>query len=638
MISHFSGVEIKPGKPFAHLFDNLRGRLRISQATLGIGSATKKSLVQCNVGNKSPVLLCSLLPDKIESCTLDLEFEEADEVLFSVIGPRSVHLTGYYLGKGRHTNLEDDTDSYGEDIVDTESGESNHDSDEEELEDSFIDDGNPEVYSSSPVSSDGVESEESDEPKTGKGRRLHKKFLKEESNEDDTSKKEGRTVRRRLVKKHQLSDSDYDDNSQQHRTVNRSTATIVLESEDEDSLPISCLYKSENTAKNTKLESEERCYQETSDEGKEKTEDGNRVSGSNIKADAAAVDGEAERGADLPSNSLPPSTKLPDPETGTKSKKKRKERSEAGRPLEDYNATHNNVLKENNTKQDNEKDYNMEQDLIYGKQLDQKPVNYRGEVLPCTNSLLSTGVSPEIGLKIKKRKKERSRKDKTLEAGTSNHSSVLKEENQVGAKADLISKDPGVRKEQDQKPANDKILDNDASHFVDETQSELKKSKKKKRSKSRENEGDVDSNVPLASTEEKSTSVMETDCKNTDSKSSEVRRLPNGLVIEQLEWGKPDSKVASLGKKVSIHYTGKLRENGRIFSSTIDGNSFKFRLGDEEIIEGWNIGLEGMRVGSKRRLTVPPSMAYGSEGDGESIPSNSWLLFDVELVRVHNRR
>lgn len=76
---------------------------------MGIGSATDKILVQCNVGDKSPVLLCSLLPGKTESCPLNLEFEEADDVMFSVIGPRSVHLTGYYLGYNRHLIIKENT-------------------------------------------------------------------------------------------------------------------------------------------------------------------------------------------------------------------------------------------------------------------------------------------------------------------------------------------------------------------------------------------------------------------------------------------------------------------------------------------------------------------------------------------------
>lgn len=69
----------------------------------------KKVLVQCNVGNKYPVFLCALLPDKTESCHLDLEFEEQDDVVFSVIGPRSVYLTGYYVSDSRHPGLGSDT-------------------------------------------------------------------------------------------------------------------------------------------------------------------------------------------------------------------------------------------------------------------------------------------------------------------------------------------------------------------------------------------------------------------------------------------------------------------------------------------------------------------------------------------------
>lgn len=76
---------------------------------MAIGSSKKTSLVQCNIGTKSPVLLCALLPDKNESLQLNLEFEEADEVVFSVIGPRGVYLTGYYLGHSRHSNFDDDS-------------------------------------------------------------------------------------------------------------------------------------------------------------------------------------------------------------------------------------------------------------------------------------------------------------------------------------------------------------------------------------------------------------------------------------------------------------------------------------------------------------------------------------------------
>lgn len=76
---------------------------------MGIGEASKKTIVQCNVGNRSPVLLCALLPNKTESCHLDLEFEEADDAVFSVIGPRSVYLTGYYVRQNQQSNPHSDT-------------------------------------------------------------------------------------------------------------------------------------------------------------------------------------------------------------------------------------------------------------------------------------------------------------------------------------------------------------------------------------------------------------------------------------------------------------------------------------------------------------------------------------------------
>lgn len=78
------------------------------QATLGIGSSNKKSIVQCVVGDKKPIYLCNLLPERLESCALNLEFEEEDEVTFSVKGHHHVHLSGFFLGESQ----DDDGDEY----------------------------------------------------------------------------------------------------------------------------------------------------------------------------------------------------------------------------------------------------------------------------------------------------------------------------------------------------------------------------------------------------------------------------------------------------------------------------------------------------------------------------------------------
>ncbi|VVB01654.1 unnamed protein product [Arabis nemorensis] len=140
----FWGVEVKPGKPFTLESSEASGikRLHISKATLGFGQAIRKSTLQCNVGEKSPILLCVLTPDKVDSCKLDLEFEEADEVIFSVIGPRSIHLAGYFIDRSTGSEQNDDkSETYGEDIsyTDTEIASS----DDYDYNDSFINDGDP---------------------------------------------------------------------------------------------------------------------------------------------------------------------------------------------------------------------------------------------------------------------------------------------------------------------------------------------------------------------------------------------------------------------------------------------------------------------------------------------------------------
>jgi len=93
--------------------------------------------------------------------------------------------------------------------------------------------------------------------------------------------------------------------------------------------------------------------------------------------------------------------------------------------------------------------------------------------------------------------------------------------------------------------------------------------------------------------------------------------------------------VAVAGKTVSVHYTGWL-ENGKKFDSSVDrGQPFSFPLGAGRVIKGWDEGVQGMKVGGKRKLTIPSDLGYGSRGAGGVIPSNATLIFDVELLSVH---
>ena len=91
---------------------------------------------------------------------------------------------------------------------------------------------------------------------------------------------------------------------------------------------------------------------------------------------------------------------------------------------------------------------------------------------------------------------------------------------------------------------------------------------------------------------------------------------------------------AVAGKRVKVHYTGTLT-NGSKFDSSLDrGKPFEFQLGAGQVIKGWDEGVAGMRVGGKRKLTIPADMGYGAKGFPPVIPPNSTLVFDVELLGV----
>jgi len=105
-----------------------------------------------------------------------------------------------------------------------------------------------------------------------------------------------------------------------------------------------------------------------------------------------------------------------------------------------------------------------------------------------------------------------------------------------------------------------------------------------------------------------------------------------GVQIEILKEGM--GAVAKNGDTVSVHYTGIL-ENGTKFDSNVDrGIPFEFTLGAGQVIKGWDIGVEGMKIGEKRKLTIPSNLAYGPNGAGGVIPPNASLIFEIELLSI----
>ncbi|XWS37714.1 hypothetical protein CRYUN_Cryun19dG0068700 [Craigia yunnanensis] len=496
----FWGIEVKPGKPHPYHSDNVRGKLHITQATLGLGSSTERAVLQCSVGQRSPVILCSLLPNQNETCSLDLKFDEYDDlVAFSVIGTQSIHLSGYFVADdGDHLRDEYEPDSYGEDIVETESEDESSDYDsEDEYDVDFISDDDLEFLAPSPAPNSGVVIEEI---------------------MDDEKPTKGNAESKRLKKKNKLTDSEDKNNSQRQLVVKRGAGMTVLESEDEDGFPVSASRKSEEAIQEPQPETKKRGEKLTTEEGKKIRKDSSEKK---RKVKSSDEDGQQER----------------------QKKKKKKKQKEKGT---------NNI-----------------------------------------NGLPGDEVQPV--------KDESQDPEQVLPVG--------KKHNQ---------------------PSNDRVLDSEADNVPAENVSEKKKKKKKKTA--RENQVGVDAAVSQSG--DKDASTLKSEEKQTAGKSSQVRTFPNGLVIEELAMGQPDGKRASRGKQVSVHYIGKLKKNGKIFDSNVGRAPFKFRLGVGEVIRGWDVGVEGMRIGDKRKLIIPPSMGYGSKGAGGRIPPNSWLEFDVELVGV----
>uniref|UniRef100_A0A7N0ZTQ6 peptidylprolyl isomerase n=1 Tax=Kalanchoe fedtschenkoi TaxID=63787 RepID=A0A7N0ZTQ6_KALFE len=483
----FWGIEVKPGNPYTHFSKPSKGRLHISQATLGIGSGTNKSLVQCNVGDKYPVFLCALLPGKTESCGLDLEFEEAQDVVFSVIGPLSVHLTGYYLHSRPRLGGDEESESYGEDIANSDNEESDHCSEDDDYEDSFIDDGDVKHHSPSPISNDRDINEEN-----GVG-----KPTKEKS-------------RKRLKKKHQVDEPVGSDVPQPKTNVNRRSRALIVESDDDDFAPVS-----------------------------------------------------------LCDTSIRESVK--------------KKQAEGEQKEENFEASKNN-----------------------------------GKSLSMGNGSTVRDQQITMGIDLKR-------------------SSPDEADEKEGPKTKKVKKDHLVEVQEGNPVKKSDDVDNE-SHMCNKLQpqfengvkqSELTKKKKKKKTKVLQDNDEV--HMPLLHGENGNEIPGEIKGSVCKPSASQIKTLSNGLIIEELQEGKEGGKVACRGKKVKIKYVGKLK-NGSVFETNIDESPYKFRLGAGKVIDGWDIGIEGMTAGGKRRLTIPPALGYGSQGNGENIPPDSWLIYEIELV------
>ena len=107
---------------------------------------------------------------------------------------------------------------------------------------------------------------------------------------------------------------------------------------------------------------------------------------------------------------------------------------------------------------------------------------------------------------------------------------------------------------------------------------------------------------------------------------------PSGLIYLDLSEG--EGEAAQAGQRVSVHYTGWLTDGTKFDSSKDRNDPFDFPLGAGHVIRGWDEGVQGMKVGGVRKLTIPPQLGYGERGAGGVIPPNATLVFEVELLKI----
>ncbi len=107
---------------------------------------------------------------------------------------------------------------------------------------------------------------------------------------------------------------------------------------------------------------------------------------------------------------------------------------------------------------------------------------------------------------------------------------------------------------------------------------------------------------------------------------------PADLISEDLKVG--EGQEAKTGDKVYVHYTGRLKKNNAVFDSSVGKKPLDFTLGKQDVIAGWDQGVVGMKVGGKRKLTIPSKLAYGDAGSPPKIPGKATLVFDIELLSI----
>ena len=205
------------------------------------------------------------------------------------------------------------------------------------------------------------------------------------------------------------------------------------------------------------------------------------------------------------------------------------------------------------------------------------------------------------------------------------------EESEESKESEESEEEVSAPKQQPKKRAAEPAASTPAKKIKTEPQQQVKKEQTKKTPASTPAKAPEVKKTPAKAPEAKKTPAKTPEAKKTPAKPA-VQKLSGGVLVQEVSEGK--GHVAKNGKRCGMYYRGTLQRGGKQFDANMSGKPFQFRLGAGEVIQGWDVGVQGMKVGGRRRITVPAHMGYGSQRI-PGIPPNSTLIFDVELKSIN---
>ncbi|KAJ1526710.1 hypothetical protein ONE63_008290 [Megalurothrips usitatus] len=273
-------------------------------------------------------------------------------------------------------------------------------------------------------------------------------------------------------------------------------------------------------------------------------------------------------------------------------------------------------------------DYNLDSDESMGEEEDEEEEEADNDIFKNTKKALEAA----------KRKKDSAPQNKAKKAKL--EQAVEEEEDEDDSDFEMEdSDDEGeeVEEEEDDDDDEDEDEDDEAEVPAPSPKGETKKDKKQAKNQQAANatpKGAAKQDQKQGKNQPKGQTPQNKATNGTQQQANgkPTKQTIQGVQIEDIKVG--TGPVAKLGKNVCMYYVGRLK-NGKQFDATTSGKGFQFRLGRGEVIKGWDVGIQGMQVGGKRRLVIPPKLAYGEKGAGGAIPPNATLTFEVELKKVN---